>query len=52
MKKYLLLIISLIGGIIIGLLFNTINYNLFVLNIVYSLDYTLYTYGNIFLYSV
>ena len=30
MKKYLLLIMPLIGGIIIGLLSNTTNYNLFV----------------------
>ncbi len=41
MKKYLLLIISLIGGIIIGLLSNTTNYNLFVLSIVFPIVWTI-----------
>ena len=41
MKKYLLLIISLIGGIIIGLLYNTTNYNLFVLSIVFPIVWTI-----------
>lgn len=41
MKKYLLLIISLISGIIIGLLSNTTNYNLFVLSIVFPIVWTI-----------
>ena len=41
MKKYLLLIMSLIGGIIIGLLSNTTNYNLFVPSIVFPIVWTI-----------
>ena len=41
MKKYLLLIMPLIGGIIIGLLSNTTNYNLFVPSIVFPIVWTI-----------